>query len=73
MNTIYLREFEYKFHQKFNLIPFTSEMAQNNIKSMHSESSYESIIPHRNYVARWSRGNLRINKNRDPALGELRI
>ena len=43
MNTIYLREFEYKYYQKFNLIPFTSKMAQNNIKSMHSESSYERI------------------------------
>lgn len=36
--------------QKFDLIPLTSEMPQNNIKSMHSKSNYESIISNWNYA-----------------------
>lgn len=56
-----LREYEYII-QKFNLIPFTSEMPQNNIKSRHSANSYESILSNKNYVTCWGKRNSRISK-----------
>lgn len=56
-----LREYEYIIW-KFNLIPFTSEMPQNNIKSMHSANNYESILSNRNYVTCWRKRNSRISK-----------
>lgn len=64
MNMIYLRQYEYKYYSETQstIIPLTSEMPQNNIKSKHSANNYESIRFNRNYVTHWDRRNSRTNK-----------